>query len=51
MVVVQAFMNMAVVLAVPTRGSLADDQLRRILVTTLVLMGMLMNVNENVGQA
>ena len=54
MVVVQAFMNMTVVLAmVPTKGiplpmiSFGGNSL----VTTLALMGMLMNVSENVGQA
>ncbi len=53
MVVVQAFMNMTVVLAmVPTKGiplpmiSFGGNSL----VTTLVLMGMLMNVSEHVGQ-
>jgi cell division protein FtsW len=54
MVVVQAFMNMTVVLAmVPTKGiplpmiSFGGNSL----LTTLALMGMLMNVSENVGQA
>jgi cell division protein FtsW len=54
LVVVQAFMNMTVVLAmVPTKGiplpmiSFGGNSL----LTTLALMGMLMNVSENVGQA
>ena len=54
LIVVQAFMNMTVVLAmVPTKGiplpmiSFGGNSL----LTTLALMGMLMNVSENVGQA
>jgi len=54
LIVVQAFMNMTVVLAMaPTKGiplpmlSFGGNSL----LTTLALMGMLMNVSENVSQA